>query len=102
MAKTIYRRHRLFHITRERKRSGNKPFRYGFNAQFGWYISTEGKFAAHDQVWLGTNQTGTIEFEQACDRGGYDLQRMVRPGFKFRNRVEAEQFYTLMVLSIGD
>lgn len=100
MAKTPLRKHRLFRIYQERRTHGKKRFRYGFWPDFS-FMNFHGEFVVADSHWVGDSQTTAIDLHQACRRMGYDLDRMVRPGFRFRNRQEAEQFYTVMILTLG-
>jgi hypothetical protein len=88
MMKTKYREHSLFHIYRENRKPdkrGGKRFRYGIRIH----------------VYSDLNVSGISKLAVAMQQAGYDIKRLRKDGFRFRNRVEAEQFYTVMSLTLG-
>ena len=101
MAKTPYRRHRLFWIVEEKKTHGKKRVRYGFRPQVGVRWNAEEKCMVFDNWWVSNGQANTADLQDACWRSGYDILAMVRPGFRFKNRSQAGQFYTMITLMIG-
>ena len=96
MASKTYLSHTLFDIIQIQRTHGKKRFHYSFRPKFSLYV-----LCHVDEESSSAEGQNLKQLKALCETQGRILEQMSLPGFRFRNREEAEQFHLLATLVIN-